>query len=153
MDKLRYYLTDDAVLAGCVFEKPVDGDAGYDVCASEEVYLFGRRDLKGTSHRGNVKTGLHLEIPDGHVGLVRDCSSMANKVIYTHGGVIDSSYRGEVIIMLDNQHFSAYKILAGQKIAQIVIVPVLTMDTEEASGIDDLEDSERGADGFGSTGE
>ena len=150
---LRYYLSDDAVLAGCIFEKPADGDAGYDICASEETYLFGRRDLKGASHRAGVKTGLHVEIPDGYVGLIRDRSSMANKVIYTHGGVIDSSYRGEIIVMLDNQNFSAYKILAGQKIAQMVIVPVLTLETEEVSSIDDLEETERGDNGFGSTGE
>jgi dUTP pyrophosphatase len=153
MEKLRYYLSDDAVLAGCVFEQPIDGDAGYDICASEESYLFGRRDLKGTNHRAEIKTGLYLEIPDGYVGLIRDRSSMARKVIYTHGGVIDSSYRGEILVMLDNQHFSAYKILAGQKIAQIVIVPVLTLETEEVSSVDDLEESVRGDDGFGSTGE
>ena len=153
MDILRYYLTDDAVLVGCQFLQPNDGDAGYDIYAAQEMYLYGLRDFKGTNHRAEISTGLYVEIPEGYVGLIRDRSSMAKKVLYTHGGVIDSSYRGEIIIMLENCHASGYKIIAGQKIAQMVIVPVLTLETYEVSSLDDLESTVRGEDGFGSTGE
>ena len=77
---------------------------------------------------------------------------MAAAGLHTLAGVIDSSYRGELKILLVNLGGKPYAIRAGQKIAQLLIVPVLTEAIEFVDSLEDLSASERGADGFGSTG-
>ena len=99
-----------------------------------------------------VKTGLSLEIPEGYVGLIYARSSSAckrglapaNKV-----GVIDSDYRGEIMVALLNHSDKEQTVEPKERIAQIVITPYLAVDFVEA---DDLSDTERGGGGFGSTG-
>lgn len=99
-----------------------------------------------------VGTGIAVEIPDGFVGLIFARSGLAckrgvapaNKV-----GVIDSDYRGEIIVALHNHSSVPQTIAAGERIAQMAIVPYFTACYEEASSLDDTE---RGAGGFGSTG-
>lgn len=99
-----------------------------------------------------VPTGLALEVPTGCAGLVFARSSMgakrglapANKV-----GVIDSDYRGEIRVVLHNHGKIAQTIEPGDRIAQFLIVPVVTPIYEQ---VDDLSDTDRGAGGFGSTG-
>ncbi len=97
-----------------------------------------------------IKTGISLEIPDGYYGLICDRSSIGSKLIKTLGGVIDCGYRGDVTVCLMNLSFFAYKIKAGDKIAQIVINKVEFDDIEE---VEELSDSERGDKGFGSSGQ
>ncbi len=99
-----------------------------------------------------VHTGLALEIPDGYVGLIYARSGLAckrglapaNKV-----GVIDSDYRGEIVVALHNHSDEAQTVENGERVAQLVIMPYLTADLTE---VDELSDTERGAGGFGSTG-
>lgn len=99
-----------------------------------------------------VKTGLCLEVPTGYAGLIYARSSVAckrglapaNKV-----GVIDSDYRGEIMVALHNHATTAQQIENGERVAQLVITPYLTVDFIEA---EELDDTERGAGGFGSTG-
>ncbi len=99
-----------------------------------------------------IHTGIALEIPDGLVGLVYARSGMAckkgvapaNKV-----GVIDSDYRGEIMVALFNHSKNALTVSKGERIAQLVLTPYITADFIET---DSLKESVRGAGGFGSTG-
>lgn len=99
-----------------------------------------------------VPTGLAIEIPDGFVGLIYARSGLAcksglapaNKV-----GVIDSDYRGELIVALHNHSAVTRTVEDGQRIAQIVLMPYLTADFVVS---DELDETERGSGGFGSTG-
>lgn len=99
-----------------------------------------------------IPTGIALEVPKGHAGLVFARSSMgakrdlapANKV-----GVIDSDYRGEIKVVLHNHGNQIRQVEPGERIAQFVIVPVLAPAFEE---VEELTDTDRGAGGFGSTG-
>jgi dUTP pyrophosphatase len=81
--------------------------------------------------------------------LVRDRSSMAARGLATTGGVIDAGYRGEILIVMTNLGDAAQELQAGEKIAQMVPVPVLTGPVQE---VESLEGSVRAAKGFGSTG-
>lgn len=99
-----------------------------------------------------VPTGLALEIPPGFEGQVRPRSGLARKFGITlpnAPGTIDSDYRGEVQVLLANLGAEPYVVNLGDRIAQLVIAPVVTAELEEA---DALEDSARGDGGFGHTG-
>ncbi len=122
-------------------------DLGYDVFALETVRLAVRQTVR-------VRTGIAVEARNPHSGvplglLVRDRSSMAARGLATTGGVIDAGYRGEILIVITNLGDVDVELKAGEKIAQMVPVPVLTGPVEE---VESLEDSLRAAKGFGSTG-
>lgn len=129
-------------------------DAGWDLYALEDVDLVSGKVEK-------INTGIALEIPEGYYGQIFDRSSMGAKGIHVHGGVIDSSYRGPVMVCLNNtvpssikvddkmwQHVF-YPVKAGDKIAQLVILPVPQVEVEE---VEELGSSDRGEKGFGSSG-
>jgi dUTP pyrophosphatase len=122
-------------------------DLGYDIFALEETVLAPRVTVK-------LRTGIAVEARHPETGmplglLVRDRSSMAARGLATTGGVIDSGYRGEVLIVMTNLGDVTQELHAGEKIAQMVPVPVLTGPVQE---VESLEDSVRAAKGFGSTG-
>ena len=122
-------------------------DLGYDVFSLETVLLEPHKTVR-------VRTGISVEArhPETAVPLgllVRDRSSMASKGIATTAGVIDAGYRGEVQIVMTNLGDIPSEIKAGEKIAQMIPVPVLTGSIEQ---VDSLEDSARLAKGFGSSG-
>ena len=122
-------------------------DLGYDVFALESVELVPRATVR-------VRTGIAVEARNPQTGeplglLVRDRSSMAAKGLVTTGGVIDAGYRGEILILLTNLGDAAVTIGAGEKVAQMIPVPVLTGAVEEAES---LEVSARLEKGFGSSG-
>jgi dUTP pyrophosphatase len=122
-------------------------DLGYDVFALEPARLAGRQTVK-------LRTGIAVEARDPHTGaglglLVRDRSSMASRRLATTGGVIDAGYRGEILILMTNLGDDTVEIAAGEKIAQMIPVPVLTGLVEE---VESLEDSARAEKGFGSSG-
>jgi dUTP pyrophosphatase len=99
-----------------------------------------------------VPTGLALEIPPGFEGQVRPRSGLARKFGITlpnAPGTIDSDYRGEVQVLLANLGGEPYVVNPGDRIAQLVIAPVVTAELEEAES---LADSQRGGGGFGHTG-
>jgi dUTP pyrophosphatase len=119
-------------------------DLGYDLYASHDHTL-----IPGQVHR--VRTGVAVagEASGAAVGfLVRDRSSMAAKGVFTHGGVIDSSYRGEVMVLMTTIS-NSYEIRAGDRMAQLVPVPVLTGEVHVTA---ELVEGTRGARGFGSSG-
>ncbi|HTB98908.1 MAG TPA: hypothetical protein VK716_18000 [Terracidiphilus sp.] len=122
-------------------------DLGYDLFALEDVELWG-----GTTVR--VRTGIAVEARHPESGaplgcLVRDRSSMAARGIATTGGVIDAGYRGEVLVLMTNLSDTAVSLKAGDKIAQMIPVPVLTGAVVH---VESLEESQRAGKGFGSSG-
>ena len=122
-------------------------DLGYDLFALEDVALWARATVK-------VRTGIAVEARHPETGvplglLVRDRSSMAARGIAATGGVIDAGYRGEILVLMTNLSDDAVELKAGEKIAQMIPVPVLTGAVEETA---DLEASARAEKGFGSSG-
>jgi dUTP pyrophosphatase len=122
-------------------------DLGYDVFALEDVRLAPRQTVK-------ARTGIAVEARHPQTGaplglLIRDRSSMAARGLATTGGVIDAGYRGEILIVMTNLGDKDVELKSGEKIAQMVPVPVLTGPVEEVAS---LEDSSRAAKGFGSSG-
>ena len=96
-----------------------------------------------------IDTGVHVEIPQGYVGLIKSKSGlMVNHGLLTDG-TIDSGYTGSIKVKLFNTSPKDYVFKAGDKIAQLVIVPCLLPDLEL---VDHLEETDRGDGGFGSTG-
>ena len=99
-----------------------------------------------------VGTGLYMEIPEGWGGQINPRSGMASKYKVTIGArIIDSSYRGEVMINLINNVHDTFEVTKGMRVAQILFIPVLT-DMEEID-MSELTTTARGKGGFGSTGE
>lgn len=122
-------------------------DLGYDLFALEAVRLAPRATVR-------VRTGIAVEARHPETGaplglLVRDRSSMAARGIATTGGVIDAGYRGEILVLMTNLGDASVELAAGDKIAQMIPVPVLTGQVHE---VETLEESARAEKGFGSSG-
>ena len=99
-----------------------------------------------------IRTGLSMSIPEGYGGFIYARSGIATKrglAPANKVGVVDSDYRGEVMVALHNHSKEVQTIDAGERIAQMVIAPFLKVDFEES---DSLDETERGRGGFGSTG-
>lgn len=118
-------------------------DAAFDLRASHsETIKPGEKKI--------IKTGLAMAIPVGYVGLIWDRSGMAAKYsLHTLAGVIDAGYRGEVGVVMVNLGSEDFNIEKNMRIAQMLIQPVLQPKIKEVT---DLEESERGEGGFGSSG-
>ena len=135
-------LRDDAVLPS----RARGGDAGLDLTACEEATI-------APGARAAVGTGLAVEIPQGHAGLVVPRSGLALR----HGlslvntpGVIDAGYRGEIrVILLNTDHEHTFTVEAGTRIAQLLVVPAIAVEVVE---VGELTLTERGTGGFGSSG-
>ena len=123
-----------------------DGDAGIDLHAVED-YCIQPGD------RVSVGTGLAVEIPAGHAGLVLPRSGLAARhgiALVNSPGLIDSGYRGEVrVLLLNTDRSESFKVRAGDRIAQLLLTPVAVMEPVEAI---ELTESARGESGFGSSG-
>ncbi|HEY2469087.1 MAG TPA: dUTP diphosphatase [Terracidiphilus sp.] len=122
-------------------------DLGYDIFSLETVLLEPHKTIR-------VRTGISVEARHPETGvplglLVRDRSSMASRGIATTAGVIDAGYRGELQIVMTNLGDSPIELKTGEKIAQMIPVPVLTGPVQE---VETLEESARLAKGFGSSG-
>lgn len=118
-------------------------DAGCDVFSMEEVAI-------GPGERKVVGTGIAMAIPQGYVGLVWDKSSISGTLgLKTMGGVLDAGYRGEIKIILYNTGTEPIHLEKGRKIAQLLIQPIHQPAFQE---VDDLDATDRGDGGFGSTG-
>lgn len=126
-------------------------DAGLDLYAIEDQWLWGVEFGTGTKPVW-VRTGLAMELLDipglSLFGKIHDRSSMAGRGITVAGGVIDVEYRGEILVCLLN-HGKPYRILEGDKIAQLIIHVHIPAEPLEVT---DLSDTSRGINGFGSTG-
>lgn len=119
------------------------GDAGFDLFAPEAVTL-------GPGERKGIPSGLAIELPGNCVGLIWDKSGLSIKSgLKVLGGVLDSGYRGEIIVGMINLGAEPYTFQKGHKLAQMLIQEVVRADIEE---IAELTETERGAGGLGSTG-
>lgn len=98
----------------------------------------------------SIDTGVHLEIPMGYVGLITSKSGLMSKEGITSRGTVDYGYTGSIRAVLFNHSMKDYIVEKGQKITQLVLLPIITPDLEV---VDHLEDTERGSGGFGSTGQ
>lgn len=126
---------------------------GSNFAAGADLYALSDEVLKiGAGQTLLVHTGISAEIPEGYVGLVFARSGLATKKGIAPAnkvGVIDSDYRGEIQVCLYNQSGSEQEIEPFERVAQLVIMPYVCADFEEA---EELSDTERGTGGFGSTG-
>ena len=116
--------------------------AGFDLHAFTDEQLWPGESV-------TLRTGIAAALPEGTVGMIRSRSGLAVR----HGidvlaGTIDSDYRGEIRVVLINHGGVQVDILKGDRIAQLVVVPVFL----DAISVEELDDTERGEDGFGSTG-
>lgn len=123
-----------------------DGDAGLDLHACEAAHI-------GPGERWSVPTGIAVEIPEEHAGLVLPRSGLAREhgiSVVNSPGLIDAGYRGEVsVLLLNTDPAETFRVEPGDRIAQLVIVPVAIAEPVEASS---LAESARGEGGFGSSG-
>lgn len=123
-----------------------DGDAGLDLHAAEDVAI-------GPGERATVPTGIAVELPSGHAGLVLPRSGLAARhgiALVNAPGLIDSGYRGEIrVLLLNTDRARAFACAAGERIAQLVVIAVARAEPVEAV---ELTSSDRGAGGFGSSG-
>lgn len=117
-------------------------DAGLDLYTPEEFTVQGKDSEV-------IDTGVHIAIPVGYVGFVKSKSGLMVKNDITTDGTVDAGYTGSIKVKLFNHGFDDKYFLPGQKIAQLVILPIIT---PELDLVDELEDTERGTGGFGSTG-
>ncbi len=122
------------------------GDAGLD------LYSLEAREL-GPGERAALRTGIALEIPDGQAGLVLPRSGLAARhgiTLVNAPGLIDAGFRGEVkVLLLNTDPRHSYAFAPGDRVAQLVLIRIETPAVQEVA---DLERSERGAGGFGSSG-
>ena len=118
------------------------GDAGLDLYSSGDSVLAAG-EIKA------IATGIQVEVPGGYVGLIWDKSGISLKGVHRLAGVIDSGYRGEVKVVMANLGDRNFSVEAGMKIAQLLVQPVIEVNVVD---VDELEQSSRGQDGFGSTG-
>jgi dUTP pyrophosphatase len=123
-----------------------EGDAGLDLYAAEEAHM-------GPGERWGVGTGIAVEIPPGHAGLVLPRSGLAREhgiTLVNSPGLIDAGYRGEVrVLLLNTDPAETVKIEVGARIAQLVLTPVAIAEPAETTT---LTESARGEGGFGSSG-
>jgi len=117
-------------------------DAGWDVYSLQRIYIDPYQTVM-------VNTGLAFEIPPGWHIQVHTRSSMGKKGVKCHLGIVDSGYRNELSVIIQNNSLEHYIVEEGDKFAQLVFVPVPIIDLVET---DKLNDSDRGLGGFGSSG-
>lgn len=122
------------------------GDAGLDLYACEAAHI-------GPGERWSVGTGIGVEIPAGHAGLVLPRSGLAREhgiSLVNSPGLIDSGYRGEIrVLLLNNDPAETFQVTVGERVAQLLIAPIAIAEPVEARA---LADSTRGDGGFGSSG-
>ena len=123
-------------------ERAYPTDAGADLRTPHDVIVMPHGSAV-------VDTGVAIELPPNSVGMLKSKSGLNVKHGITSEGVIDVGYTGNIVVKLYNHSDKPYGFKAGDKISQLVIMPILTPTFEQ---VDSLEDTERGNQGFGSTG-
>lgn len=144
-------LTDTAVLP----VKAHQSDAGFDICADENIRINAGETV-------TVSTGLSVAIPEGYYGRLKGRSGLTAKTLLrVQEGTIDANYRGEIKVICDIKtkildqvidgmiYANNLSFKRGERIAQLIIQPLPTVEVEE---VDELDDTDRGDGGFGSTG-
>lgn len=148
---MRIVLDDGAYMP----ERAHPTDAGLDLRTPFEITVPGSVGLSfgltDAVHIGAsvINTGVHIDIPIGYVGMIKSKSGLNVKNGLIAEGVIDAGYTGSIVVKLYNMTDMAYHFLAGDKIAQLVIMPFIAPDMEVVT---ELDETDRGNNGFGSTG-
>ena len=119
-----------------------ESDAGYDIYSTESAIVPALGSYV-------FDTGVHIQIPEGYVGFLKSKSGLNVKHGIVGEGVIDSGYTGAIQVKLYNNSYYDYQVNAGDKISQIVLLPIIT---PELVVVDVLDYSDRGDNGFGSSG-
>lgn len=119
-----------------------EADAGMDLRSPRDVYIMPNSSR-------TIDTGVHIAIPPGMVGMLKSKSGLNVKHGLLNTGVIDSGYTGSIVVKLYNHTYSSYFVKQGDKISQLVIMPVFHAELQQ---VDELEETVRGDNGFGSTG-
>lgn len=119
-----------------------DADAGLDLYAREDTIVPAKESAK-------FDTGVHVEIPPDMVGFLKSKSGLNVKHGLTSEGVIDEGYTGSIVVKIYNHSGYDYMVKRGDKISQLVILPIAKPTLEL---VDSLEDTDRGSNGFGSSG-
>lgn len=118
-------------------------DAGLDLRAKERVKIWPGFSV-------TIDTGVHVELPHGYYGKIESKSGLnVNRDIVSCGGTIDEPYRGSIVVKLYNLGDRAYVFQPGDKVAQLVIQPYIAPELEI---VNELSETDRGEDGFGSSG-
>ena len=137
--KLKVQLDEGAFVP----ESAHTADAGYDLRTPTDCYI-------PAGGFGIIDTGVHMAIPEGYVGFLKSKSGLNVRDHLTGEGVIDSGYTGSIVVKLyHNGTYGDKWLRRGDKVIQIVLLPIIKPDIEI---VDSLEDTERGDNGFGSTG-
>jgi dUTP pyrophosphatase len=143
---MRFFLNEQAQKNGITpLQSPDKGNAGYDIRSNESVVVHPGEQVL-------LSTGLHVEIPQGMVGILKDRSSFARAGLRVSGGVIDASYRGEIKVVLENRGHAPLTISTNDRIVQLLVVPCYTVEAQQVDNLDELGGTRRGQNGFGSTG-
>jgi dUTP pyrophosphatase len=131
---------------GCIPYKKHYTDAGYDLKSNMEFFDIYPNEFK------QINTGVRVAIPEGYMGMIVPRSGLGSKGFTLRNtiGIIDSDYRGEIILMVTNTSRSPISINKYDRIAQIIFVPILLASLIL---VNDLNDTDRGEGGFGHTGE
>lgn len=127
---------------GFMPERAHDSDAGYDLKTPQSFCVPARSSVL-------IGTKVHIDIPSGYVGFIKSKSGLNVKHGILCEGVVDAQYVGEIKCKLYNHSDEDYHFDVGDKITQIVILPIITPKLEL---VDELEETERGENGFGSSG-
>lgn len=125
--------------------KGSDGAVAYDLTARKSFKVHSGAIQK-------IRTGVSIALPKGYMAEVKGRSGLALKGLWVHSGTIDTDYRGDISVICTHVHKTQghhYRISAGDRIAQLIIRPVVDFEFEET---DELDETDRGTDGFGSTG-
>lgn len=130
-------------------QRKTEGSAAFDIAASKEVWVY--KHGEGTHASTRVHTGIYLEIPKGYAGFLIERSSNHTRglTLANNVGLIDSDYRGELTVALTSIVDHEIKVLKGQRIAQLVIMPLAEINLIQ---VEDLNETIRGCGSFGSTG-
>jgi dUTP pyrophosphatase len=122
--------------------KAHESDAGFDLYTPIDITVMAH-------NHAIINTGVHVEIPDGYVGMLKSKSGLNVKHNLVSEGVIDSGYTGSIVVKLYNHGNEAYTFRRGDKLTQLVILPIPEV---ELSLVKEFTDTERGDSGFGSSG-
>ena len=136
--KIKFTIVDGAYAP----ERAYPSDAGADLKTMERFVIHDH-------DRVIIDTGVSAAIPDGYFGWVAPKSGLASKGIVVNGGIIDSQYRGHINVIMENLTGETIIFTKGMKIAQLIIIPCECCDFEQ---VESLDDTDRGNNGFGSTG-
>ena len=136
--KLSVVLDEGAIMPTRAHED----DAGLDLYSQENQIVSAKE-------AGYFDTGVHIEIPKGFVGMLKSKSGLNVRFGIVSEGVIDAGYTGSIVVKLYNHGGYDYRVKRGDKISQLVILPIITPELEE---VKELEQTSRGSGGFGSTG-